>query len=260
MASIRKRYADRVEAGPRHDDPPVTAPPTSAAKLPDPVADSKPPEMPETTEGPADVAAKEAIALQLRLKEMERAEQLNREAIQQQQPPQAAEPQQPQPQGPTLEQVIAHLPERAKRLYREHPEFATDPEKAAQIQYCHHVAAREVGEQFTDPYFDRMEQMLGMAPATNGQTQQHRPSPAPAAPPRYETPVRQQRSAIPVSAPPTRDVPSMATGRPVGGPVRLTAEQRDAARFSGISEQEYARQLERMNRMKASGEIDDGRR
>jgi len=257
MASIRKRYADRVEAG-----PPVTAPPTSAAKLPDPVADPKPPEMPETTESPADKAAKEAIALQLRLKEMERAEQLNREAVQQQ-PPQAAEPQQQQPQGPTLEQVIAHLPERAKRLYRAHPEFATDPEKAAQIQYCHHVAAREVGEQFTDPYFDRMEQMLGIAPRTNGQAQQQRPierpSPAPAAPlPRYESRlVRQQRSAVPVSAPPTRDVPSMATGRPTGGPVRLTAEQREVARFSGISEQEYARQLERMNRMKASGEIDD---
>src|SRR5215469_1602910 len=105
MASMRKRYADRVEASPRHDGPPVTAPPTGAAKLPDPVVDAKPPEMPETTESPVDKAAKEAIALQLRLKEMERAEQLNREAVQQQQPPQAAEPQQPQPQGPTLEQV-----------------------------------------------------------------------------------------------------------------------------------------------------------
>jgi len=255
MASIRKRYADRIEAG-----PPVTAPPTGAAKLPDPVVDAKPPEMP-ATESPADVAAKDAIALQLRLKEMERAEQLNRQP-QQQQPPQAAEPQQQQqPQAPTLEDVIAHLPERAKRLYREHPEFATDPEKAAQIQYCHHVAAREVGEQFTDPYFDRIEQMLGIARRSNGQTQQHRPSPAPAAPPRsHEAPIRQQRSAIPVSAPPTRDVPSMATGRPTGGPVKLTAEQFEAAKFSGISPQEYARQLERMNRMKASGEIDDGRR
>ena len=39
--------------------------------------------------------------------------------------------------------------------------------------------------------------------------------------------------------------------------MQLTAEQREAARFSGVSEQEYARQLQKMNRMKASGEIDD---
>ena len=255
MASIRKRYAERIEAGPRHDGPPVTAPPTSAAKLPDPVADSKPPEMP-ATESPADVAAKDAIALQLRLKEMERAEQLNRQP-QQQPPPQAAEPQQQQPQAPTLEDHIAHLPPRVQGWYRKHPELATDPERAAQVQYCHHVARRETGQEFTDPYFDRMESMLGLVPATNGQTQ-HRPSPAPAAPPRYESPpVRQQRSAVPVSAPPTRDVPSMATGRLTGGPVRLTPQQFEAAKFSGISPEEYARQLQKMNRMKASGEIDD---
>jgi len=256
MASMRKRYADRVEASPRHDGPPVTAPPTGAAKLPDPVVDAKPPEMPETTESPVDKAAKEAIALQLRLKEMERAEQLNREAVQQQ-PPQAAEPQ--APQQPTLEDFVAHLPPRVQGWYRKHPEFATDPEKAAQVQYCHHVARRETGQEFTDPYYDRMESMLGLVPATNGQTQ-HRPSPAPAAPPRYEAPIRQQRSTTPVSAPPSRDVPSFRTGRPQGGPVQLTAAQHEAAKFSGISSEEYARQLAKMERMKAAGEIDDGRR
>ena len=248
MASLRKRYADRVDA------PPVTAPPTGAAKLPDPVADPKPPEMP-ATESPVDKAAKEAIALQLRLREMDRAEQLQKKVVQQP-PPQAAEPQAPQ-QQPTLEDHIAHLPPRVQGWYRKHPEFATDPEKAAQVQYCHHVAAREVGEQFTEPYFDRMEQMLGLAPRTNGHAQQR---PAPAAP-RYESPPLRQRSAVPMSAPVSRDSPSMATGRPTGGPVRLTPAQQEAARFSGISEQEYARQLVKMERMKAAGEIDDnGRR
>jgi len=62
-----------------------------------------------------------------------------------------------------------------------------------------------------------------------------------------------------MSAPPSRDVPSMATGRPTGGPVRLTPAQQEAARFSGISEAEYARQLVKMERMKAAGEIDDRR-
>src|SRR5262245_29491872 len=109
MASIRKRYADRVEP---------STPPTGAAKLPDPVADSKPPEMPETTESPADAAAKNAIALQLRLREMERAEQLNREAVQQP-PPHAAEPQQQQQPTP------AHI----EKWLAEHPQYV-DPNDA----------------------------------------------------------------------------------------------------------------------------------
>ena len=64
-----------------------------------------------------------------------------------------------------------------------------------------------------------------------------------------------------MSAPPSRDVPSFSTGRPQGGPVRLTAAQKEAAQFSGVSEAEYARQLVKMERMKAAGELDDnGRR
>jgi len=262
MASLRKKY---------QDVPPVTAPPTSAAKLPDAVAvaDSKPPEMP-ATESPADVAAKEAIALQLRLKEMERAEQLNREAVQQQprhaaEPPQqhpprhAAEPQQQQPQQPAM-------PARVQEWLSRHPQYLDPNDAIAQteISLATMKAARDGLTWNDDDFLPSIERHLGIAPATNGQTQHRpieRPSPAPAAPPpRYESPpVRQQRSSTPVSAPPSRDVPSMKTGRPTGGPVQLTAEQREAARFSGISPEEYARQLQRMNRMKASGEIDDRR-
>src|SRR5262249_30467014 len=152
---------------------------------------------------------------------------LNQQAAEQPQPP----PQ--EAQQPTLEDFVAHLPPRVQGWYRKHPEFATDPEKAAQIQYCHHVAARGVGEQLTEPYFDRMEQMLNLAPRSNGHAQQR---PAPAASPRYESPPpRQQRSAVPMSAPVSRDSPSMATGRPTGGPVRLTPAQKEAAQFSGVS-------------------------
>jgi len=251
MASIRKRYADRVEA------PPVTAPPTSAAKLPDPVADAKPPEMP-ATESPADVAAKEAIALQLRLREMERAEQLNRQP--QQPPPQASELQQPQPQGPAM-------PPAVQKWLAEHPEYCDASDQVAQAEiYTATLKCNRDGKSWEQPDFiPTLERHLGIAPRTNGQAQQHRPierpSPAPAAAPRSEAPPpRQYRSTTPVSAPPSRDVPSFRTGRPQGGPVQLTKEQFEAARFSGISPEEYARQLVKMERMKASGEIDDGRR
>jgi hypothetical protein len=77
---------------------------------------------------------------------MENAERLTHE-IAQQQVHLAAEP--PQPQELTLEQTIAHLPERAKTWVRNDPRFITDPEKASQLQYAHWVARRETGEEFT---------------------------------------------------------------------------------------------------------------
>ena len=62
-----------------------------------------------------------------------------------------------------------------------------------------------------------------------------------------------------MSAPPTREAPSMSTGRPASRRAPLTEAQREAARFSGISEQEYASKLELMERMKAAGQLDDHR-
>ena len=256
MASLRKKYSAE---GPRHDGPPVTAPPTGAAKLPDPVADPKPPEMPETTESPADVAAKNAIALQLRLKEMEHAEELNRQRAEQQ-PPHAAEPQQ-QPQQQSQQPMPAHV----QKWLSEHPEYCDPNDQVAQAEiYTATLKCNRDGKSWEQPDFiPTLERHLGIAPRTNGHDAQQRfeRPPAPAAPPRYAAPPRQQRSMPPMSAPPSRDVPSFSTGRPTGGPVQLTPAQREAAQFSGVSEAEYARQLVKMNRMKAAGELDDnGRR
>jgi hypothetical protein len=241
MASFRKRHTE---------EPPVTTAPTGAAKLPEPVADPKP-EMPETTESPADAAAKSA--LRERLREMENAETLTRQA--QQPPPHAAEPPQQQQQQPAMP---AHI----EKWLAEHPEYMNPNDHVAQAEiYTATLKCNRDGKNWDQPDFiPTLERHLGL------RREQPRPQPsngnaAPAPPPapRHEAPPRQQRSNIPVSAPPTRESPSMSTGRPVGGPVQLTAEQRDAARFSGISEQEYARQLVKMNRLKASGELDDRR-
>jgi hypothetical protein len=248
VASLRKRSAERIEvsSSPRQDGPPVTTmPQETAAQPPDPVADPKPPE-PIVETSPAEEAGK--AALRQRLQEMERAEALTRQVQQQ---PQLAE----EPQPPTLEQVIAHLPERVQRWYRNNPDFLTNPEKAAQIQYCHHVAARETGEQFTDPYFDRMEQMLGLAPRPSAPQPQQQSRPQQAAP----QPRPQPRTSTPVSAPPTRDVPSITTGRPTNGPMRLTEEEIQLARTIGLSPQKYAEEKAKMLQMKAAGTLDDRR-
>src|SRR5262245_47351007 len=156
MASPRRKYTQLVAEGP-HREEPVASTPVQAAEPPPPVETPKPVE-PPTTETPVDKAAKEAVALQLRLREMEAAENLQRQVVQEQ-ARLATEPP-PEPQEPTLEQAIAHLPPRVQRWYREHPELATDPEKAAQVQYCHYVARREVGAEFNERCLDRMELMV----------------------------------------------------------------------------------------------------
>jgi hypothetical protein len=252
MASMRKRYADRIEASPRQDEPPVSVPPTGAAKPPEPVADVKPPpEMPETKESPADVAAKHA--LRERLREMENAETLNRQA--QQQPQYAAEPSQ-QEQRPAMP---AHI----EKWLAEHPEYMDPADHVAQAEiYTATLKCNRDGKSWDKPDFiPTLERHLGIAPRTNGQTQS-RPIERPSAPaaPRYEAPPRQQqRSTVPMSAPPTREPPSMSTGRPQSFRAPLTKDELEIAQASGISPERYQQEKEKMLRLRAAGQLDDRR-
>jgi hypothetical protein len=237
MASFRKKYSE---------EPSVTTAPTGAAKLPEPVAEPQPLEVPETKESPADVAAKSA--LRERLREMENAETLNRQAQQQ---PHAEPPPQPQHQQPTMP---AHI----EKWLAEHPQY-TDPNDRiaqAEIGLATMKCTRDGLTWNDDDFLPSIERHLGM----RREQPPPRPQPQPQQPPRYEAPPRQpQRSSVPMSAPPTREVPSMTSGRPLGRRVPLTSEQLDAARFSGISPEEYERQLRKMEAMKAAGALDDRR-
>src|SRR5215510_8179106 len=156
MASLRKKYQGIVD----HSDEPVTTTPVEAAKPP-PVTDApKPVEEIKTEPSPVEEAAQNAI--KQRVAEAERAQELAKTAN----PPQqqfATEPPQQQLQidpAAQFEQMVSHLPERMRDWYRVDPQFLE--ERAAQIQYAHHVVRRELGEEFTDPYYDRMEYALGL--------------------------------------------------------------------------------------------------
>jgi hypothetical protein len=264
MASFRRKY--QIES-PAKDGPPVmTMPNETAAQAPPAVADApKPPEPPVAEPGPADEAAKEKIALRLRLQEMERAENLQREAVSQH-PQFAAEPQ--ESQQPTTEEIIAAsgLPERAKAWLRQYPEYVSDPIKNAQMQKMHNVAEYQAGSEFTERYFDRMEILLGL---------RQEPTPAPvvappdhprlredrgqATAPRNSAPVRKQQYAAPVSAPPTREPPSMVTGRSRSFRQPLTTDELHIAQQCGQTPEQYQEQKEKMQRLKAAGAIQDGR-
>src|SRR6185437_10577452 len=99
------------------------------------------------------------------------------------------------------------------------------------------------------------------APTQENKVNGHAPVSAPAEPPRHSAPVRQQqRPGPPVSAPPTRDVPSLASGRPTTRRVPLTEVELQIAKNSGISPEEYQLQKEKMRAMQAAGVIQNGGR
>ena len=249
MASFRRKY--QVES---KDGPPVTTVPVAGAEPPPPVVDAKSPEPPAAEPSPADEAAK--TALRQRLAEMERAENLQRE-IAQQSPQFATEPQ--EQQMPTAEQIIesSGLPENAKDWLRRYPDYVLDPIKNAQMQKMHNVAEYQVGGEFTERYFDRMEILLGIKQEQPRQVQERpvtnaAPATGNGAPPR-------RQMAAPVSAPPTRDVPSMSTGKSRSWRAPLTADELHIAKACGQTPEQYQQEKEKMLRLKASGVIQDGR-
>jgi hypothetical protein len=247
MVSLRKRY--RTES--REDAPPVSTAPsgghprhspteTDVAK---PVETLKPAEQ-LATESPADQAAKSAM--RERLQETERAAAMQHETPQQ---PQYAEAGPHEP--PTVEQIIeaTQLPERAKRWLRQYSEYILDPAKNQTLIALHPVAQRQAGSEFTDMYFEKMEDLLGLKPAT----QQSRGGNGAQQTNTRAAPVRQQYSGPPAAAPPHRDVPSMTTGRPQNFRGPMTAAERDIARASGISDEQYQQGKERMLKEKSAG-------
>ena len=178
--------------------------------------------------------------LRKRLHDMEAAQQRHREAqdlIHAQMAPAQTE----QPADP-LEAVLsqAPLPDRAKSWLREHPEFLTDPRKNAALTY-HHWQAVEQHPEYSDEYFLRMEELLGLSspapqpeqtssppPKTvvraNVGLASEPPSPQPVAQPEYRGP--------PLSAPPTREVPSMVSGQSRPSRVVLSAAEQEMALLS----------------------------
>src|SRR5262245_16480691 len=234
---VRPKY--RLDSN--KDKPTAATPQLGAAKLPDEAVDKQPAEPPVESDAVKDA---ERNALKARLAEMENAEKLQRAAPTMQER-MATEPQQRQPQS--VEEAINSwgLPDRAKNWLREHSEFVTDPAKNVMIQRAHADAVRLAdGDAFSNRYFDQLEILLGLKPQSRSAILENRPPPRP-----------QPRNAAPVSAPISRDVPSMTTGRPTSGPVRLTQEEHDLAASLKISPQEYQEQKARMLRLKASGAI-----
>src|SRR5262249_33749510 len=143
-------------------------------------------------------AAKSAI--QERLEEMDRAQELQREP-----PPQEplADPEPLEPDD-VLERLLAQVPEDGKRWFREHSEYLFEPVKIQAAQHFHNVTMAELGagKEFSPEYFRRMEFHLGL----------RQPEAEPQPEPQPQQGERLNGRA-PVSAPVSREAPSMTTGR-----------------------------------------------
>src|SRR6516164_6378652 len=254
MVSYRKKYSPQVESPPRdNDDAPVVASPRPSAAAP-PATAVDHPEPPVLEERPPEeVAAKNAI--QERLREMTEAEAHARQPVEQR----AAESSSRQ----TPEEFIDHLdvPETTKKWLKRHPEVVTDSALGQEVRALHNTARRRAGgEEFSENYFRAMDDLLGFEPAGNGR---HLPPSEPVRPPYNGAPPRAQAptprpapqrfTGQPPAAPPTREVPSMRTGRPSSETLRPTPLDHEGARISGISVEEYMRQKARMLQEKAAG-------
>lgn len=139
-----------------------------------------------------------------------------------------------------IERAVANLPPRAADWLRKHTDYLTDQRKNAQIQHLHHESVAKGHTAFSQPYFDWIEEQLGMKEAPKADTEDEEV----AEPPRRA-----------VSAPVSREAPSLKDGRPVTTRITLSQEQREAARVAGISEIEYARQLVKLEQAKKEGRL-----
>lgn len=77
--------------------------------------------------------------------------------------------------------------------------------------------------------------------------------------PEVEVEAKPKEQKVRVSAPPSREVPNANGKRPTPGKVTLTAAEVEAARISGVTPEEYAKQKIRKQQMVDSGEYGEQR-
>jgi len=135
--------------------------------------------------------------------------------------------------------VDSPLPSHIKDYLRKHPELLTDPRKNAKLQSLHWDALDAGHAQYSPSYVEFVDERL------YPKQQEQQPAPQ-----------QQQRGTI-VSAPPSREVPSGSGTKP-SGKIKLTPEQIEAARMAGIPLEEYAKQLIKLNELKANGQYTGG--
>lgn len=138
------------------------------------------------------------------------------------------------------------LPTEETKWLKAHRDYVTDPAKRDDLAYANSRARRmglEPGHPDYLPKINSVLREIGSLP--NPEEPKDEPD--------------KDRGAI-VSAPVSREAQSGSTGqRQSTGKIRLSAEEIESARLSGITEVEYARQKQRLMQLKANGEYSQNR-
>ena len=155
------------------------------------------------------------------------------------------------------------MPAHVQEWLKKHPQFFNDAIAQAELNLATMKCVRDGLTWNDDNFIPTIERHLGFRtqqqPRPNGSANGHeiRPQPSAPAPQRNGAQPRQQQrpAGIPVSAPPTRDAPSMSTGRAQNHRAPLSEAEMEIARNSGLSFDEYQREKERMLRLRLAGAI-----
>lgn len=134
---------------------------------------------------------------------------------------------QPPAHSDPVEAFAAQCTPRSADWVRAHPEYVTNPALQQQMFAAHQYAVASGNPIDSPAYFTAVERVLGVEGQQNA-------------------PRTQQRSSAPPAAPVSRSVGGNGTVRSTH--VTLTAQQREAAAMSGMTDKEYARSVLQMRR------------
>jgi hypothetical protein len=143
-----------------------------------------------------------------------------------------------QPEGDPIDGW--NLPKISSDWIKERRHLVNDNDKLNELRWYMTLARRAGLTEHTRPFLDFLEEKLGERPPKEPVVEEEKPK---------------ERSIV--SAPVSRDVPS-TDGKP-RGKVRLTAQEVEAARVSGITPEEYATQKLKYAEMKANGQYGEQR-
>lgn len=128
---------------------------------------------------------------------------------------------------------------RSAEWVRNHPEYVTSQRMNQKMIAAHQIAIADGHAADTDDYFSAVEKVLGISdtPAKRGDIPHDDAAELAAKP--VSRRAASEDGAAPPAAPVSRNPPTNGGNRPQV--VRLSAEEREMAALSGLTEQEYAR-------------------
>ena len=136
-----------------------------------------------------------------------------------------------QPRRDPVEAFASQLSPRSANWVRNNPQCVTDPRLNQKMIAAHSLAMADGYEADSDDYFNFVETTLGMRKRAEAAPEEEVMSTAASS---------TQRRSSPPAAPVSRSNNTSGTRPEV---VRLTALQRETAQFSGMSNEEYAKQV-----------------